>query len=83
MRIFKCRKCGCVIPKNKLVDNLKRLGEEGLISKKTQREALQELKKRKPHISCHNPVCDGLLRETDSDSIQTRFQNKEQDTKNG
>jgi len=52
------------------MENVKRLKEKGLIGKETAMKAKQELKKGKPYISCHNPSCDGLLREIDKKSIK-------------
>jgi len=77
MRIFKCNKCGCVIPATKLLEKIEELKEKNLIQKKTEREARIEIKKEKPYIRCHNPDCDGLLRKIESNSVGTKFKDRE------
>lgn len=74
MRIFKCSKCGCVIPEKKILQNIERMKAEKLISRETERKAKEEIRKEKPYIRCHNPGCKGLLEEIDRESVQRKFE---------
>ena len=76
MRIFKCNKCGCVIPETKLLEKIENLKAENFIQKKTEREAKKEIRKKYPYLRCHNPDCDGLLREIENNSVGTKFKDR-------
>lgn len=73
MKVFQCNKCGIVIPKKKILQNVETMRQEGLITRETEVGIKQELKKEKPYIRCHNPQCSGLLEQTDSESLQDKL----------
>lgn len=76
MRIFRCNKCGCIIPEKEVLTRIESLSNKGHLSKKTVKEAKKELQKEKPYISCHNPDCGGLLREINRESLQANLKSK-------
>jgi len=63
MTLYKCQTCGVRIPDMAIIRGINKVKDMGLISGETWNKAERRIRQGAvdPHITCHNPDCDGLL----------------------